>query len=207
MRFFFFQAEDGIRDKLVTGVQTCALLVEPSEAFGRLAVEAHLDGYTALDDGFEVERDAARRYLRDVDAFGQVHLDVLVGETRDAVAGLEVGDVCARDEIARVQVGELALAAFQSHVNLFDGVVADLHVLREDEVELHAAQAHGGGRALRRYGVPEAERDDEREQYQLPVVNDEPARPLPRRDARAPVFFRSLKSHSPEVRGQRSEVS
>src|SRR2546425_10789576 len=25
MDFFFFQAEDGIRDKLVTGVQTCAL--------------------------------------------------------------------------------------------------------------------------------------------------------------------------------------
>src|SRR2546425_10685256 len=25
MMFFFFQAEDGIRDKLVTGVQTCAL--------------------------------------------------------------------------------------------------------------------------------------------------------------------------------------
>src|SRR2546425_1570284 len=25
VRFFFFQAEDGIRDKLVTGVQTCAL--------------------------------------------------------------------------------------------------------------------------------------------------------------------------------------
>src|SRR2546425_6164171 len=25
MKFFFFQAEDGIRDKLVTGVQTCAL--------------------------------------------------------------------------------------------------------------------------------------------------------------------------------------
>src|SRR2546425_11544613 len=28
--FFFFQAEDGIRDKLVTGVQTCALpILEP----------------------------------------------------------------------------------------------------------------------------------------------------------------------------------
>src|SRR2546425_5217189 len=25
VHFFFFQAEDGIRDKLVTGVQTCAL--------------------------------------------------------------------------------------------------------------------------------------------------------------------------------------
>src|SRR5205823_9460535 len=31
---FFFQAEDGIRDKLVTGVQTCALpisILQPSE--------------------------------------------------------------------------------------------------------------------------------------------------------------------------------
>src|SRR5229473_6471481 len=28
--FFFFQAEDGIRDKLVTGVQTCALPILPS---------------------------------------------------------------------------------------------------------------------------------------------------------------------------------
>src|SRR3989441_13228086 len=27
---FFFQAEDGIRDKLVTGVQTCALPISPS---------------------------------------------------------------------------------------------------------------------------------------------------------------------------------
>src|SRR2546425_910476 len=29
--FFFFQAEDGIRDKLVTGVQTCALPILPGE--------------------------------------------------------------------------------------------------------------------------------------------------------------------------------
>src|SRR3989441_2372722 len=28
--FFFFQAEDGIRDKLVTGVQTCALPISDS---------------------------------------------------------------------------------------------------------------------------------------------------------------------------------
>src|SRR2546425_2487799 len=30
--FFFFQAEDGIRDKLVTGVQTCALPISASLA-------------------------------------------------------------------------------------------------------------------------------------------------------------------------------
>src|SRR5205823_11468583 len=33
--FFFFQAEDGIRDKLVTGVQTCALPIL-SDGRGRL---------------------------------------------------------------------------------------------------------------------------------------------------------------------------
>src|SRR2546425_7774805 len=30
--FFFFQAEDGIRDKLVTGVQTCALPISRRKA-------------------------------------------------------------------------------------------------------------------------------------------------------------------------------
>src|SRR2546425_6938291 len=30
IKFFFFQAEDGIRDKLVTGVQTCALPISSS---------------------------------------------------------------------------------------------------------------------------------------------------------------------------------
>src|SRR5229473_5916085 len=32
--FFFFQAEDGIRDKLVTGVQTCALPISSECASG-----------------------------------------------------------------------------------------------------------------------------------------------------------------------------
>src|SRR5438552_18354524 len=31
--FFFFQAEDGIRDDLVTGVQTCALPISPRQIF------------------------------------------------------------------------------------------------------------------------------------------------------------------------------
>src|SRR2546425_2172309 len=31
--FFFFQAEDGIRDKLVTGVQTCALPISVEGTF------------------------------------------------------------------------------------------------------------------------------------------------------------------------------
>src|SRR5256885_1533910 len=43
--FFFFQAEDGIRDYKVTGVQTCALPISPTTAdMQKLRVEiAHLD--------------------------------------------------------------------------------------------------------------------------------------------------------------------
>src|SRR2546422_3072055 len=33
-RFFFFQAEDGIRDVAVTGVQTCALPISERDAHG-----------------------------------------------------------------------------------------------------------------------------------------------------------------------------
>src|SRR5256714_5136998 len=35
--FFFFKAEDGIRDKLVTGVQTCALPISRRTRHGRAA--------------------------------------------------------------------------------------------------------------------------------------------------------------------------
>src|SRR5260221_8887172 len=54
--FFFFQAEDGIRDHCVTGVQTCALPICPSSV-------SILDaGYTGPAYGIETEegREAAR---------------------------------------------------------------------------------------------------------------------------------------------------
>src|SRR3712207_6859756 len=42
MAFFFFQAEDGIRDIGVTGVQTCALPIS-DDARAELALAAHAD--------------------------------------------------------------------------------------------------------------------------------------------------------------------
>src|SRR5207247_9707249 len=41
--FFFFQAEDGIRDPLVTGVQTCALPILRGKAFEEDLVVADLN--------------------------------------------------------------------------------------------------------------------------------------------------------------------
>src|SRR6266404_651516 len=85
---FFFQAEDGIRDKLVTGVQTCALPIsgggmepEPAGDLRRqLALEHGAPGDDdarkarhpgACDDRFEVVVEARVREIRaDV---GQLH--------------------------------------------------------------------------------------------------------------------------------------
>src|SRR5205823_7792910 len=55
--FFFFQAEDGIRDKLVTGVQTCAL---PICTWSRFAAGhcAHSGQHCAR------QRSKRRRYSR-----------------------------------------------------------------------------------------------------------------------------------------------
>src|SRR2546429_9689244 len=43
--FFFFQAEDGIRDVAVTGVQTCALpiFLSPDEITGALVIKIYAD--------------------------------------------------------------------------------------------------------------------------------------------------------------------
>src|SRR2546430_5315772 len=76
--FFFFQAEDGIRDLTVTGVQTCALPIclERFDAIRRIRVDAALD----------VER------VEGVDVYSQ--LDPL-GNREDLIQR-HVGDVVER---------------------------------------------------------------------------------------------------------------
>src|SRR5947208_1484042 len=52
--FFFFQAEDGIRDDLVTGVQTCALPIcprDPSRSPGTACTAHRAAGGTAAAAG------------------------------------------------------------------------------------------------------------------------------------------------------------
>src|SRR5229473_2761246 len=53
--FFFFQAEDGIRDKLVTGVQTCALPI-----FSQFFIKHGKSGETPAEAAIEHEEDIKR---------------------------------------------------------------------------------------------------------------------------------------------------
>src|SRR2546425_12816433 len=70
--FFFFQAEDGIRDKLVTGVQTCALPISRHPVYvADEPLPAQSDDHT---DGWD-----ARRLCS-----GECHRrEVLYGRRRD----------------------------------------------------------------------------------------------------------------------------
>src|SRR6266702_7737718 len=81
--FFFFQAEDGIRDGHVTGVQTCALpifgrlgeeaLIEVADSVGVAAFETRRVVSGEIGDGGEGnERDA--RYRDAIEAWNGEHL-------------------------------------------------------------------------------------------------------------------------------------
>src|SRR5205823_8656323 len=93
--FFFFQAEDGIRDKLVTGVQTCALPI--SHLRLRQASEQLADEFKhAGVRGRVRRRRIADRVLVDVD-----HLVDLL-QAQDVVVG---GGRRPRSEERRVGKG------------------------------------------------------------------------------------------------------
>src|SRR2546425_7248545 len=57
--FFFFQAEDGIRDKLVTGVQTCALPI--SNHLGDIGAICNDAAFAILHAECGILREAALR--------------------------------------------------------------------------------------------------------------------------------------------------
>src|SRR2546430_7916495 len=59
--FFFFQAEDGIRDLTVTGVQTCALPIYTGDALTDQHLNRLCHGPGAQDDGRPPVRQAADR--------------------------------------------------------------------------------------------------------------------------------------------------
>src|SRR5256714_9761886 len=69
--FFFFQAEDGIRDKLVTGVQTCALpictqgldILQKARSLHPPAVVIVITGFGSVETAVEAMKKGAYDYL------------------------------------------------------------------------------------------------------------------------------------------------
>src|SRR2546425_12173674 len=108
--FFFFQAEDGIRDKLVTGVQTCALPISFAAALSTAAQwhdigKAHDEFQKMLRNG-----DAARErqlWAKSADKDGKCDRRGFRHELGSALAWLLKGPA---DAAERALVGYLIAA-------------------------------------------------------------------------------------------------
>src|SRR5690349_23492759 len=87
--FFFFQAEDGIRDLYVTGVQTCALPISEGAAgpHGRPAPVADLEVGPEPGHAHRADREEARRLRPDRPPRSEEHTSELQSR-RDLVCRL-----------------------------------------------------------------------------------------------------------------------
>src|SRR2546422_11631742 len=104
--FFFFQAEDGIRDVAVTGVQTCALPISPAY------VAALLDDARAV--GARVEFGVTVRRIVEP-AGGRPAARVLTSDgSREASVVLNCAGLHA-DRLAGGLAGDMRLIPFPGH--------------------------------------------------------------------------------------------
>src|SRR5207249_5240086 len=90
--FFFFQAEDGIRDRNVTGVQTCALPISNPNQM--------IDGGAMLPLGSERERGGHKGYAL------AMMVDILCGPLSGANWGPFTPPFALRQEIPKRSVGK-----------------------------------------------------------------------------------------------------
>src|SRR5438309_10037588 len=119
---FFFQAEDGIRDGTVTGVQTCALPISQrgrgarrgiNENFGRELLELHtvgVDGGYTRQDVIEVARAFTGWTIEDPERVGRF---VFRPELHDAGPKVVLGDSLPAGR--GVEDGEAVLTLLAQH--------------------------------------------------------------------------------------------
>src|SRR5438046_7665872 len=98
---FFFQAEDGIRDWSVTGVQTCALPISGANALRKGAFEAASGGTLFLDEIGELPPAAQAKLLRVIEQRQVTRL----GGNRTVAVATRVVAATNRDLEAEVRGG------------------------------------------------------------------------------------------------------
>src|SRR5438552_8239900 len=126
--FFFFQAEDGIRDDLVTGVQTCALPISHYERAASLMETDYLSAgilvscYQAAGDAEGVRRAAQR-------ALARAEKIVALEPDNGSAMGYAVGALAALGEVERAKEwAERALLLDPDNLNLHYNLACTLVV-------------------------------------------------------------------------------
>src|SRR5258706_13277820 len=150
LSFFFFQAEDGIRDWSVTGVQTCALPI-----FERLGAGGHFieNGAPAEQIGARMKRLTANLLRRSVERSGGEHAGAvfLRPHARDAETQNFDRAIPLNENVGRVQTAmddALVVAVIKPVANLAADVehVPDSEALAFGEVggDAEALDVFGG---------------------------------------------------------------
>src|SRR5215467_10512502 len=134
MIFFFFQAEDGIRDYKVTGVQTCALPILQAANKG-------LDLCCRLDAGVDAWLSGDRGRLR----------QVLVNLVANAVKFTERGEVLVRGAVVRGGVGSREWSEQTTHLR-FSVRDSGIGIPRDRLDRLFQAFSQVDASTSRRYG-------------------------------------------------------
>src|SRR2546429_1251831 len=92
--FFFFQAEDGIRDVAVTGVQTCALPIYPADSGDAGSILSEADRTEAILLSARDQRDGVLAALSRID-------EASYGQCVDCGHEIPEGRLDARPDAAR----------------------------------------------------------------------------------------------------------
>src|SRR5207248_6217630 len=105
--FFFFQAEDGIRDRTVTGVQTCALPIWPArnDRRGRCAQARDVVGprRAHVEQVFQAHQASARAIVytaRSISLHTNHLIAICVRQDREAWPPSRTSPICTSERIA-----------------------------------------------------------------------------------------------------------
>src|SRR5438552_5901703 len=128
---FFFQAEDGIRDDLVTGVQTCALPISGS-TFKVVVVSAALnEQLVRLSDTYDCEHGRfyfAGRTLHDHESYGVLSVENIITKSSNigaAKIGIKLGEARLYDYMRNFGFGA------RTGIPLQGEVVGIVHPLKD----------------------------------------------------------------------------
>src|SRR5687767_299174 len=144
--FFFFQAEDGIRDKLVTGVQTCALPISEERAAIASQTSSLLDRVRERTSALQRDLGAAdRARLADyLDTVREIERRVQLVSSRDLSA----------ITVPKAPIGELN--AFADQVDLLFDLIALAYRADLTRVASYIMVAEGTNRTYNHIGVSDA---------------------------------------------------
>src|SRR6266550_7864645 len=125
----------------------------------QLALELNLNFELALQGWFQAQLDRTGFNPFKAHSSGQIYFQSARSKLHDTLSRSSIGNVHGAGEVTRINQIEVALCTGQSQVDLGKRIIADLHVVRQLKVKLHATKVPSDRGALAGHGKPQPQRD------------------------------------------------